>query len=84
MDNINGRLSHSTIDIKYNNSGSPFKNYDTLLSKELQLKKGIIKRRNNIFKKSKKGLDEKKNIFNKKRRVNLKNYLKNEDFFFQK
>ena len=84
LDNINGRLSHSTIDIKYNNSGSPFKNYDTLLSKELQLKKGIIKRRNSIFKKIKKGIDEKKNIFNKKRRVNLKNYLKNEDFFFSK
>ena len=81
LEYINSGLSLSSIGIKFNNSKSLFKKSDTLLSNDLQLKKEIIKRRNIIFKKIRKGLEEKKNIFNKKRRVNLKNYLKNEDFF---
>ena len=76
--------SNSTFNIN-NNSGNnynKYKNKDYLFIRDLKQKKDIIGRNNNILTKLQKRFDEKNSLINTKRRLNLKNFLKKDDFFF--
>ena len=76
--------SNSTININYN-SGRNYnkdKNIDYLFIRDLKQKKDIIRKNNNILTKLQKRFDKKNSIINTQRRLNLKNFLKKDDFFF--
>lgn len=66
----------------YNNIN--FKKYDSIFSNDIKHKKEVIRKSSAIFKIMKKTLDKKNNKYYQKRKINLKNYMKNEDFFFSK
>ena len=58
-------------------------NKKKIISDDLRIKNAILKRNNNIIKKMKNKLDnENKRMI--QRKINLKNYLHNDDFFFTK
>ena len=79
LSKING-FSHSSINI--NNSGNNHKKVDYLLSNDLKIKKQVMRRTNNVLLKMKNIFNERKNVIYKKRKLNLKNFLKNDDFYF--
>ena len=76
--------SNSNFNIKLNNSRNKYKVIYSSLSNDLLFKNEIKKRSNSILMKVKTKFDEKNRISLKKRKFNLKNFLKNEDFYFSK
>ena len=82
LSKING-FSHSSINLNnINISRNNHKKFDFILSNDLKIKKQKMKRANNILMKLKNKLNEGKNPVNNKRKFNLKNYMKNDDFYF--
>ena len=71
---------NSSFYIKYNNSNS--KKYDSIFSNDIKNKKEVIRKSSIILKKMKIKLREKNFQYYQKRRLNLKNFMKNDDFFF--
>ena len=81
---ISNSNSNSNFNIKLNNSRNKYKVIYSSLSNDLLFKNEIKKRSNSILMKVKTKFDEKNRISLKKRKFNLKNFLKNEDFYFSK
>ena len=78
------QISNSNINIKFNNSRNKYKIKYSLFNPDLKNKNNITKRSNSILMKMKRRYDEKYIGILKKRQFNLKNFLKNDDFYFSK
>ena len=86
-------LSSSKSDILVNNSykvGSWFtinnknENKKKAINDDLRVKNTILKKNNNILMKIKKRFEDKNKKIMQRKKINLKNYLHKEDFFFTK
>ena len=82
LDNKNG-ISDSRFNI-YNNRSKRDKNYEHILNKDLKTKKEVATKNNNILKKMNKKLSINNNQYQKNKKLDFKNFLKIDDFFFSK
>ena len=81
---ISNKIQISNSNIKFNNTRNKYQKIYSLIKSDLKNKNNITKKTNSILMKMKRKYDENNQGILKKRQINLKNFLKNDDFYFSK